>query len=168
VQAYQPGAARARPTVDARVLWAGGAAAALVAALVAVLGVMIIRGLFGIPVLAPEGEGAFGDASTGQLALAAAVGALLVTGLAHLLLLLTPRPIVFFGWIVALLTAFTTLLPFTFAADTKAQIATAALYLVLGIVTGGLVGSIATRAIRRAPGPGPRSYDEARGYDQGW
>jgi hypothetical protein len=40
-----------------------------VAALVAVVGLVIACGVFDIPVLAPKGDGAFGDASTAGLAL---------------------------------------------------------------------------------------------------
>ena len=58
----------------------------------------IARGVLDVPVLAPEGSGTFGDASTGGLALAAAGGALVATGLLHLLLVSTPRPFAFFGW----------------------------------------------------------------------
>ena len=43
--------------VDARKLWAGGAASAVVAGLVALVGVLISRWLFAVPVLAPEPGG---------------------------------------------------------------------------------------------------------------
>lgn len=43
-------------------------ATAVVAALVALVGVLIARGLFDIPVLAPAREGALGDSSTARLA----------------------------------------------------------------------------------------------------
>ena len=43
----------AAPTVDAKRLWAGGAATALVAALAAVVGLLIVRGLLDIPVITP-------------------------------------------------------------------------------------------------------------------
>jgi hypothetical protein len=46
-----------RPRVDAGRLWTGGLASALVAALVAVVGVVIARGLFDVPVLAPPARG---------------------------------------------------------------------------------------------------------------
>jgi hypothetical protein len=81
-----------RPRVDAGRLWTGGLASAVVAALVAVVGVVIARGLFDVPVLAPTGEGTLGDVSTARLAFLAALAALLATGLMHLLLVSTPRP----------------------------------------------------------------------------
>ena len=82
------GTGRGRVHVDAARLWTGG----LATALVVVVGVLIARGLFDVPVLAPEGEGALGNASTARLAMLAAVAALLATGLMHLLLLSTPGP----------------------------------------------------------------------------
>jgi hypothetical protein len=75
---------------DAGRLWWGGLVTAVVAAVVAVVGVLIARGLFDVPVLAPTGEGALGNASTARLALLAAVAAVAATGLMHLLLVSTP------------------------------------------------------------------------------
>ena len=91
-------------TVDAGRLWTGGVATALVAALVALVGVLICRGLLDVPVLAPTEEGTLGGTSTFRLVGLVALAALLATGLLHLLLLSTPRPIRFFTWIVTLAT----------------------------------------------------------------
>jgi hypothetical protein len=85
------GTGRGRVRVDAGRLWTGGLATALVAALVAVVGVLIARGLFDVPVLAPSQDGALVDAGTARLASLAAVAALIATGLMHLLLICTPR-----------------------------------------------------------------------------
>ena len=46
---------RPGPTVNAGRLWAGGAATAAVAALIAIAGILLGRGLFDIDVLAPSG-----------------------------------------------------------------------------------------------------------------
>ncbi|MGH2816351.1 MAG: hypothetical protein ACRDLC_14475 [Actinomycetota bacterium] len=78
--------------VNANRLWTGGVATAVVAALVAVVGVLIARGLLDVPVLAPTEEGVLGNANTARLALVAAGAALAATGLMHLLLLFIPRP----------------------------------------------------------------------------
>jgi hypothetical protein len=67
------GTGRARVRVDAARLWTGGLATALVAALVAVVGVLIARGLFEVPVLAPTGEGALGNSSTAGMAIGSLV-----------------------------------------------------------------------------------------------
>jgi hypothetical protein len=118
------GTGRGRVRVDAGRLWTGGLATALVAALVAVVGVLIARGLFDVPVLAPTREGALGNANTARLAILAAAAALVATGLMHLLLLLsTPRPFRFFTWIVSLLTLLAVLAPFMTDAKLATQVA---------------------------------------------
>jgi Family of unknown function (DUF6069) len=101
-----------RPTVAAGTLWAGGFATAVVAALAYGVGIVIARVVFDIPVLAPERDGALGDSATWQLALTAFGVALLATALMHLLLVVTPRPYSFFGWIMGLATVLVTVLPF--------------------------------------------------------
>jgi hypothetical protein len=135
-------------TVDAGRLWTGGIATALVAALVAVVGVLICRGLLDVPVLAPTKEGTLGGASTFRLAVLAAVAALLATGLLHLLLASTPRPLRFFTWIVALATVAAVLAPFLTAADLDVKVATAAIYAAVGIAIGSLLSGVARSAMR--------------------
>jgi hypothetical protein len=143
-----PGRGRPRPKVDAGRLWTGGVATAAVAALVAVVGVLIARGLFEVPLLAPTREGTLGDASTARLAGLAAVAALLATGLMHLLLLSTPRPRRFFAWIMTLVTVIAVILPFMTDAEPDTKIATAALNLSLGVTIGSLVSGVARSAVR--------------------
>ena len=137
-----------RPPVDAARLWTGGLATAVVAALIAVLGVVIARGLFDVPVLAPEREGALGDSTTVRLAILAAVAALAATALMHLLLVSTPRPFRFFTWIVSLLTLLAVLAPFMTDATLATQVATAAIALVIGMAIGSLVSGAARSALR--------------------
>lgn len=137
--------------VNAGRLWAGGAAAGLVAALIAVLGILVCRGILDIPVLAPQGDGVWGDADTVTYALSAALAALLATGLMQVLLLYTPRPHAFFGWIMSLATLGAALAPFAVTADTDSQWATAAINLVLGAAIGTLVGGSARGATRPIP-----------------
>lgn len=139
-----------RPSVDAKRLWAGGAATALVAALIAVAGIAIARGLFDVPVLAAEDEGVWGDADTGWYAAAAAAAALVATGLVHVLLVTTPRPMRFFGWIIGLVTLVATIMPFAADASTASKIATALINLVLGIAIGTLISGVARSSVRTA------------------
>jgi hypothetical protein len=143
-----PGSTRPEPKLDAGRLWTGGLATAAVAALVAVVGVLVARGLFDVPVLAPTGEGTLGDASTALLAGLAAVAALLATGLLHLLLLTTPRPRRFFSWIIGLATIIAAIVPFMTDAETATQVATAAIYLAIGIAIGSLLSGVARSALR--------------------
>jgi len=114
-------------------LWTTGAATALVAALTAVVALLLIRGVLNIPVFAPRGEGAWGDATTGYVALVAALAALAATALLHLLLVTVARPRAFFAWIVGLITAAVTLLPFTSGLDLATRVGSAVVFLLIGL-----------------------------------
>jgi hypothetical protein len=140
---------RHRPAIDAGQLWAGGAATAVVAALIAVVGILICRWLFNIPLLAPRQDGAWGDASTGWYAVSAAAAALVATALMYLLAVATPRPGAFFSWIIGLITVIAVVFPFSTTAPLSTKLATAAVNLVLGVAIGSLVTSVAARAMRR-------------------
>lgn len=153
-----------RPSVDAGRLWAGGIATAIVACLIGLVGVLVARWLLGIPLLAPTREGAYGDVHTTGLMLGIAAAALVATLLMHLLLLSTPRPLAFFGWIIGLATVLAVVIPFSTSAPLDAKIATAVVVVVLGIAIGSLLSGVGARSIRvRAPRPYPPSqydYDE--------
>jgi len=136
----------ARPRVDALRLWSGGLMTALVAALTAVVGVLLVRGVLGIAVFAPEGDGAMGAA--GMPAGGAALTAVAATLLLHVLCLGTPQPGRFFSWIITLATLLMMLLPFTTSAAIATKIGTAALYLAVGLTIGVLLASVARGALR--------------------
>jgi hypothetical protein len=135
-------------------LWAGGLATAIVAALIALVGILVARWLFTIPILAPRQDGAWGDASTGMYVLSAAGAALAATAILHLLLLTTPRPQVFFGWIIALGTIIAVVFPFSTDASVAQKAATGVVNLVLGFAIGTLLASVAGRTVRRRPAGG--------------
>lgn len=134
------------PRVDARKLWSGGAASAGVAALTALVGVQVSRWLFNLPVLAPGHDAAYGDTHTTTIVLAAAAAALAATGLVHLLLATTPRPILFFGWVVALVTTLAVIYPFSTIAPMGAKMTTAVVVLAIGAMIGTLVSGAAARS----------------------
>jgi hypothetical protein len=134
--------------LDPRRLWSGGVATAAVAALAAVAGILIARGIFGVAVLAPERDGLWGNASTGVYALFAASAALAATGLRHILSVTTPAPTQFFGWIMAICTVIAMVLPLTLGADLGSRVATAAINLGLGVIVILLVSSSAANARR--------------------
>ena len=142
------GGARPGRAVDAGRLWTGGVATALVAALVALVGVLIARGLFDVPVLAPTEEGTLGDASTLRLAAFAAAAALLATGLLHLLLVSTPQPRRFFAWIVTLVTIAAAITPFLTGADLDEKVATSAITVAVGLAIGSLLSGVARSALQ--------------------
>lgn len=134
--------------VDAGKLWSGGVATAIVAALVALVGLLIARGLLDITVLTRKSAGSWDAASAIPYALWAAAGALLATGLMHLLLLTTPRPRLFFGWIMALVAVVFAVQPFTISAGLDEKIATAVIAVVIVIAIASLVAGTAQRSVR--------------------
>lgn len=148
MESPEPGPRSSRQ-VDARPLWSGGVATAVVAALIALVGILVCRWLFNIPMLSPRREGAWGNASTAGYVFAAAACALVATALMHLLLLTTPYPRVFFGWIIGLATLVAVVFPFSTTAPTSQKIATGLLNLVLGVAIGSLISEVSRRATRR-------------------
>jgi uncharacterized membrane protein len=137
--------------VDAGRLWAGGLATALVAALIGVAGVVVARGVFDVPVLAPDAEGAVDPASSLRLAVFGAICALVATGLCHLLLMTTPRPLTFFTWIVALATVVAALLPWAATDNTpEEKIASSFIFLLMGLAIGSLLNGVAHMAVHEA------------------
>jgi hypothetical protein len=148
--------------VDARTLWSGGVATAVVAGLIALAGILVCRWLFNIPILAPRQDGAWGDASTVGYVLAAAAIALAATGLMHLLLLAAPYPRVFFGWIIGLATVIAVVYPFSTTAPTSQKLATAVVNLILGVFIGTLVAEVSRRAGRRVVRYQPPAYPPSR------
>jgi len=137
--------------VDARALWSGGAATAVVAALIALVGILVCRWLFKIPILSPQRDGAWGDASTVGYVFASAAIALFATAIMHLLLLSTPRPRTFFSWIVGLATVIAVVFPFSTTAPVSQKAATALVNLVLGFAIGSLISGVSMRFTRRRP-----------------
>ncbi|MGH3195347.1 MAG: DUF6069 family protein [Streptosporangiaceae bacterium] len=135
--------------VDGRTLWSGGVATAIVAGLIALVGILICRWLFKIPILSPRQDGAWGDASTAGYVFASAACALAATGLMHLLLLSTPRPRMFFGFIMALATVVAVVFPFSSTAPWSQKAATGGVNLVIGVAIWSLIYGVSMRATRR-------------------
>jgi len=100
-----------------------------------------------VPILSPRREGAWGNASTVGYVLASAACALAATALMYLLLLSTPYPRVFFGWIIGLATLVAVVFPFSTTAPTSQKIATGLLNLILGVAIGSLIGEGTGQAV---------------------
>jgi hypothetical protein len=150
---------RVRP--DSAQFWAGAVATAVVAALIALVGILVCRWTLGIPILAPKTDGAWGNAHTGEYVLLAALFALAAGGLLYLLVLGTPQPAMFFDWIMGLATLAAVVYPFSTAAPLDQKAATAVVDLVLGIAITSLLTAVASRAVRRRVQPGyPASVTE--------
>jgi uncharacterized protein DUF6069 len=133
------------PMVNTGRLWAGGIATAVVAALIALVGVLLVRALLQI---SPR-SGAFSDSDLVLLCAVAATAALAATGLAHLLLISTPRPLAYLGWIIGLLTTAAVVLPFTGGGSVPVKLSTAVIHLVIGAAIASLVTGAAATSVRR-------------------
>ncbi|WP_068154324.1 DUF6069 family protein [Rhodococcus phenolicus] len=136
----------AEPTVDAKRLWAGGAATALVAGLTAAVGLLLVRDVLGIPVITSALQ--LGNSQVTTIVGHAIVAALIATALLHLLILTTPRATTFFGWICILATITAALWPFTVSATLAAKIGSGTIHLVVGIAIYSLLSGVAATATR--------------------
>ena len=142
-----PPAQRPRVSIDAGRLWAGGAATALVAALIAVVGEAIASNVLDVRLVRPVVLLPISESRMLNYAVTAFLFALAATGLAHLLSLAAPRPRVFFGWIVGLCTAGAVALPFALDAEFPAQLCTAIINLVIGLAITSLLTATLSRTV---------------------
>lgn len=140
---------RRSPVLDAKRLWAGGAATAVVAALIAVVGLLVVRGLLNIEFITPGLS--IGDSQVTTLVGWAVVTTLVATALLHLLLVSTPRARSFFGWIAMLATVAAALWPFTIYTPNDSRIASSLVYLLTGIAVTTLLSGVADSARRSVP-----------------
>jgi hypothetical protein len=139
--------------VNARALWAGGAASAVVAALVAIVGVIVCEDVLDLQMVPPPLL-PIGWSLAVRYALTSAVLALAATGLAHVLVLTTPRPEAFFSWIVGLATFAGVAISFGSTGSWADRFATAVVNLVIGLSILSLVRSLIGRTTTRVlPGP---------------
>ena len=142
-----------RLSVDAGRLWAGGAATALVAALVALVGVLVGDGVLNLEMVAPPLL-PIGSSFAWRYALTAAVLALVATALAHALVLTTPRPRAFLSWIVGLGTVVGVVVPFAADGTLGGRLATSLVDLLIGLAVLSLLGSVLARTVTVSPPPG--------------
>ena len=127
--------------------WAGAAATALVAALIGLVAVIILERIFSLSLVPPPDLFATGSHQA-AFAIDGAVLALLAAGLLHVLILTTPRPRAFFGWIMALATLTTALLPLTWTDVLESAIASGLVNALIGIAIWSLLSGVLSRTLR--------------------
>lgn len=154
-----------RPGLNAGKLWASGLATAVVAALLAVVGILVARGVVEVGVLAPKGEGVWGNANTFTYAMLSGLAALLATGLLHLLILAVAAPRQFFTWIMVLATLIAVVLPLTLTVEPGGKIATAVINLAIGLAITVILNSVADSA-QTIVRTGTRGDAPTRQWDQ--
>ncbi|GIH98382.1 DUF6069 family protein [Planobispora takensis] len=138
------------PAVDTGRLWGGGLATAVVAGLVAWLGVLVAEGILNVELLAPRSRGLTGASGTALYVISAGTGALIATLILQILVSLTPRPLAYFSTIIGLITAAFAILPFTAEAPLSTQIATGLANLCVGLVILTMLPKVGYTAIRSA------------------
>ncbi len=136
--------------LDTGRFWAGAAATVLVCALIGLAAAVILEQVFGLELHSP---GLFGDSTTASWTVAGALYALLAAVVLQVLVLAAPRPSMFFGWLVGLLTVILAVSPFTGSADPVAGVVTAVVWLVLGLAVWSMLSSVLSRTLVR---PVPR------------
>ncbi|WP_251151775.1 hypothetical protein [Cellulosimicrobium sp. Marseille-Q4280] len=139
-----------RLTVEAGRFWAGAAATALVAALIGLIGVIVFERIFTIELVPPPDLFSTGSQQAAW-AIDGAILAILAAGLLHLLILSTPRPRAFFGWIMALVIVVIAVLPFAWTSDVTAAALSGLINLLIGIAVWSLLAGVAGRTIVRRP-----------------
>jgi len=135
--------------IDSRRLWAGGAATACVAALVALIGVLLFNSVLDVKLVQHPLLLTLTGSLAVNYAVTAFVAALMATGIAHLLTATTPRPRLFFGWIVGLATVAAMVVPFAAEASTASKVSTAVINMVVGIAIGSLLTGVLARTVIR-------------------
>ena len=148
--AFPPAAAPrpARWRLEAGRFWAGAVATALVAALVGVVGIVVVEQILKRKLVVQD---PFGLTSHLWIyVVGGAVSALLAGLLLHLLVVAAPRPQAFFGWIVGLATAVAVLLPLTWTDDLATAVATGLVNLLVGIAIWSLLSGVLSYTLRRA------------------
>lgn len=152
--------------VVAKRLWAGGVATAVVAAGIAILGVLVITTILDVGIQTAGRSGALVDNASTIIPVAAALVALAGTALLHLLLLTTPRPASFFSAIAFLLLAVLVLQVFLADGTIGDHLATAVLYAAIGVAIVSMLSGVSATSVRPVTpgGWGGRRYDGR--YDQ--
>ncbi len=134
-----------RGGIDTARFWVGAALTAGISALVALIALIITNDLLHVPVMISEG-GRLVMIGFGAYALFAAAAAVAASVLYAVLVNFAPRPGLYFGWIVGLVTLLAALLPLTTGAVVVDQLALAGINLVVGLVITGLVPTAAVRS----------------------
>lgn len=142
-RSQQPQPETPRPELHRPRFLAAGVATSTVAALVAMVGVVIARGIFKVPLMEPVENGAWSGVAF-LYAVVAFVAGLLATWLLLLLLRTTPSPLTYFGWIIGLITIFTAVLPLTMGSDNGEAVATA----FINAAIGSSIASLTVSAVR--------------------
>lgn len=128
----EPGTAPYARHLDARRFWTGCAATAGIAAGVALVGFLVVRTVFEMPILGVSVYDGVGEPSLIVYMLVVAVGAGAAAALMYMLVTGSPRPFAYFRWIMALALVLTALVPAFASEDRPTGLVTAGLNVLIG------------------------------------
>ncbi|MCK9796017.1 hypothetical protein M1843_19930 [Isoptericola sp. 4D.3] len=131
--------------------WSGAAVTVLVCAVLGLAASVVFDSAFDVGLLGPSRlvPGAPGLA----WALTGALFALLAAIVLQLLVVVVPRPRMFFGWLVALVTVILAALAFTGAGDGASAVVTALVWIVLGVAVSAMLNGVLGRTLVRPARP---------------
>ena len=128
----------------------GGIAASIVAALVPVVGLIIVRGVFNVEVFVRHHDGSLVTVSSGTYAVAGFAAGILATALMVLLIVLrVPAAKRFFAAIVILVTVIAVASPFGSGVSTSSAVATAAINAAIGFAILVLLSGVTEEVARQ-------------------
>jgi hypothetical protein len=134
-----------RPRLDAGRYWAGAAATVLVCALLGFAASVVFDEVFDIGLYPPPDAAGVGDDAS--WAAAGAIFALAAAVVLHLLVVIAPRPRMFFGWLVGLTTVILAVLPFAGNPDLLRGAMTALVWVILGLAVSSMLGAVLGRTL---------------------
>ncbi|MCL1869699.1 MAG: hypothetical protein FWF90_04705 [Promicromonosporaceae bacterium] len=134
-----------RLQLDVGRYWGGALATVLVCALIGLVAWFVVDRVASEDLRNPP----FGGSAAASWAVAGAIFALLAAILLNLLVVATPRPASFFGWIVAMATIILAAIPFTGRSIDLSAVLTAIVWVVLGAAVWSLLTGVLSRTVVR-------------------
>ncbi|MEL7974259.1 hypothetical protein AAG589_00210 [Isoptericola sp. F-RaC21] len=137
--------------LDRRRYWSGAAVTVVVCAVLGLAASVVFDSAFDVGLLGPSRL--VPDAPGLAWALTGALFALLAAVVLQLLVRVVPRPRMFFGWLVALVTVILAALAFTGTGDAASAVVTALVWVVVGVAVSAMLTGVLGRTLVRSAGP---------------
>ncbi|GAA1741050.1 hypothetical protein GCM10009809_40740 [Isoptericola hypogeus] len=135
---------------DVRRYWAGAVVTVVVCGLVGLAASVIFDQAFDVGLLGPFGG------STAAWTLTGALFGLVSAAVLQLLVLVAPRPRMFFGWLVGVVTLILAVAPFTGDPEPIPALMTALVWILLGVATSSMLSGVLGRTLVRPARPATR------------
>jgi hypothetical protein len=146
-----PAEARGRLALDRRRFWSGATVTAVVCAVLGLAASVVFDSAFDVGLLGPS---RVLPAAPGLAwALTGALFAVLAAVVLQLLVRVVPRPRMFFGWLVALVTVMLVALAFSGTGDAGSAVVTALVWIVVGVAVSAMLNGVLGRTLVRPARP---------------